>query len=164
MDGVLNFPFYYSMRRVFNEDFSMMYLKENLELQRESFPNIYWNAPFVDNHDQPRFFLQHSTLFNCKVSLSIQLYNFRFLALTHDLNMFKSALAINFFTEGIPIVYYGSEQAFDGPGDPDNRESLWPHFDQESEMFAFIRDTLDARRAVLDSIFDQPSSDLVCIL
>jgi hypothetical protein len=29
-------------------------------------------------------------------------------------------------TDGIPIVYYGLEQAFTGGADPANREALWP--------------------------------------
>jgi len=29
-------------------------------------------------------------------------------------------------TDGIPIVYYGLEQAFTGGSDPANREALWP--------------------------------------
>lgn len=29
----------------------------------------------------------------------------------------------NFVTDGIPIVYYGQEQNFNGNGDPNNREA-----------------------------------------
>jgi hypothetical protein len=29
-------------------------------------------------------------------------------------------------TDGIPVVYYGLEQAFTGGSDPANREALWP--------------------------------------
>ena len=37
--------------------------------------------------------------------------------------------------QGIPVIYYGSEQAFSGGGDPENRESLWPNYDEESDMY-----------------------------
>ena len=31
---------------------------------------------------------------------------------------------------GIPILYYGTEQGFNGATDPYNREALWNHFDE----------------------------------
>ena len=30
--------------------------------------------------------------------------------------------------QGIPIIYYGTEQAFHGTDDPNDRESLWPYY------------------------------------
>ena len=105
MDGVLNFPLYYTLRRyngfilsmyftkfkcanrVYNEGFSMTYLRDNLELEQQTYSNIQYNAPFIDNHDQPRF-----------------------LSMTPNLEMLKSALSVMFFAEGIPIVYYGLYQ------------------------------------------------------
>jgi alpha-amylase len=38
--------------------------------------------------------------------------------------------------EGIPIIYYGSEQGFNGGNDPDNREPLWTsNFNNETELY-----------------------------
>jgi len=42
--------------------------------------------------------------------------------------------------EGIPIVYYGSEQGFNGGNDPYNREPLWTtSFNQQTTLFQFIQ-------------------------
>ena len=40
--------------------------------------------------------------------------------------------------EGIPILYYGSEQWFAGGADPNNREPLWNNLDTQSEMYKVI--------------------------
>ncbi len=76
MDGVLNYPFYFSIRRcvkkklmtmasdhvqhkffprTFNENYPMGYLKDQLDIQRAAYPNIHLNAPFIDNHDKERW-------------------------------------------------------------------------------------------------------------
>lgn len=31
---------------------------------------------------------------------------------------------------GVPMIYYGTEQAFGGGNDPDNREVLWNNLNQ----------------------------------
>ena len=35
----------------------------------------------------------------------------------------------------VPIVYYGTEQAYNGGNDPDNRNSLWPNFKTDHDMY-----------------------------
>lgn len=35
----------------------------------------------------------------------------------------------------IPIIYYGTEQAYNGGNDPDNRLSLWPNFNTNHMMY-----------------------------
>jgi alpha-amylase len=70
----------------------------------------------LDNHDQVRF-------------LSVQ----------SDLALYRAALAYVFMAQGIPIVYYGSEQGFNGGADPDNREPLWPtKFNNQSGLYQYI--------------------------
>jgi alpha-amylase len=39
--------------------------------------------------------------------------------------MSKNALVFALTATGIPFYYYGSEQAYAGGNDPQNRESLW---------------------------------------
>lgn len=41
------------------------------------------------------------------------------------------------FVQGIPIVYYGTEQGYNGDGDPRNRESLWPNYNTNSDLYKF---------------------------
>ena len=57
---------------------------------------------FIENHDIPRF-----------------LYD------APDLAAFHSALFHLLTFDGIPSLYYGSEQEFSGGNDPHNREDLW---------------------------------------
>ena len=49
--------------------------------------------------------------------------------------MFKGALTFALTAQGIPFYYYGSEQAFNGAGDPKNRESLWQAMNTDSEIY-----------------------------
>jgi glycosidase len=58
---------------------------------------------FLDNHDVARFLFQAA---NDKAAL-------------------RNALALEMTEEGIPCVYYGTEQDFAGGNDPANREVLW---------------------------------------
>ncbi|TFK25058.1 alpha-amylase [Coprinopsis marcescibilis] len=70
---------------------------------------------FLENHDLPRWH-----------NLSV------------DPQSLHNAMAWNFMTEGIPIVYYGQEHGFTAPGDPDNREALWPSGYANSTTYQFI--------------------------
>lgn len=79
---------------------------------------------FIDNHDNPRF-------------LSITNWN----------PLFKSALTFVAFSQGIPIIYYGSEQGFSGGADPNNREALWTSLNPNSEMYNYIKVLINTRKA-----------------
>ncbi|KAJ7652117.1 glycoside hydrolase family 13 protein [Mycena polygramma] len=57
---------------------------------------------FMENHDNPRLG-----------------------SLTTDMARLKNFAALNVLGEGMPIVYYGQEQALTGSYDPMNREALW---------------------------------------
>jgi alpha-amylase len=58
---------------------------------------------FLDNHDVPRFLYDSAG----------------------DLPALRNALTLNVMAEGIPCIYYGTEQEFNGGNDPANREVLW---------------------------------------
>ncbi len=77
---------------------------------------------FVNNHDVPRF-LHDNT----------------------DVKLFKSALAFSLVSRGIPFLYQGDEQGFNGAQDPLNREALWGHMNQTSELFLFIANLMRVR-------------------
>lgn len=86
---------------------------------------------FLDNHDLPRFLFEASPE-ALRVSLMF--------LLTWD---------------GIPCLYYGTEQAFAGGVDPANREDMWggnpgrgyAPFDTSHEQFALVRDLIALRKA-----------------
>jgi glycosidase len=72
---------------------------------------------FLDNHDVARF------LFSSK----------------NDIAALRNALTLLLTEEGIPCLYYGTEQDFSGGNDPANREVLWTTgFDTSGETFRHI--------------------------
>ena len=64
------------------------------------------------------------------------------------------ALSIPLYTpQGIPIIYYGTEQGFQGPKDPNNRESLWPHYDTTTVLFMAISNMTRFRSRIGSSLY-----------
>jgi glycosidase len=86
---------------------------------------------FIDNHDRPRF-----------------LFDARYEDGRRDLPALRNALTLLMTEEGIPCVYYGTEQDFDGGNDPANREVLWETgFKRDGETFRHISNLAKIRRA-----------------
>jgi alpha-amylase len=80
---------------------------------------------FMDNHDVPRFLFDKPSL--------PALYN---------------ALGFLFTEDGIPCVYYGTEQEFAGGNDPDNRERLWQtNFVTNGATFQYMAKLIAIRKA-----------------
>ena len=138
MSGVLNFPTYYSLRRVFAEGLPMDYLYENVLEQREYYKDIKLTGNFVDNHDQNRF-----------LNLTNQ-----------NLGKLKNSLSFILFGDGIPFIYAGTELEFHGGYDPNNRESMWPHFDEEGEIFQFISQSNRFRKSHLSVVVEQQQNEI----
>jgi len=81
---------------------------------------------FMDNHDVARFMYDND-----------------------DITTLHSALFFLFTTDGIPCLYYGTEQEFSGGNDPANREDLWKSgFDTENRTYAYISKLAAMRREV----------------
>jgi glycosidase len=81
---------------------------------------------FLDNHDVARF------LFDAK----------------GDVLALRNACTLLFTEEGIPDLYYGTEQDFSGGNDPANREVLWnTNFDQSGDTFQHIAELARLRKA-----------------
>ena len=79
---------------------------------------------FIDNHDLPRY-----------------LYDYPNLAALHNVLFYQMTI------DGIPCVYYGTEQQFDGGNDPFNREDLWPSgFDTTNDTFRLLRHLIQLRK------------------
>ncbi len=57
---------------------------------------------FIDNHDVPRFLWKNG-----------------------NVDALHAALSYLFTEQGLPCLYYGTEQRFHGGNDPNNREPLW---------------------------------------
>lgn len=79
---------------------------------------------FIDNHDIPRFLFDKDSI-----------------------PALRSALVFLFTEDGIPCLYYGTEQAFTGGNDPANREPLWPSgFDTSGEVFQHVAGLTQLRK------------------
>ncbi|MCA9619657.1 MAG: alpha-amylase [Myxococcales bacterium] len=136
LDGMFDFPQYYQvMRDVFQngaataqiqslwEQRPMVYGLEANELGTGR-PPIETLVNFIDNHDVPRFLFEGSV-------------EGLHLAMTYALT-----------EQGIPCIYYGTEQRFDGGNDPANREDMWlSGFDTSAPTFSFLSRLTALRKA-----------------
>ncbi len=79
---------------------------------------------FIDNHDIPRFLFDQPSIPALKSAL--------FFLLTED---------------GIPCIYYGTEQGFYGGNDPANREPMWESsFDRDGDLFVHTQGLIALRK------------------
>lgn len=79
---------------------------------------------FMDNHDVTRFLFQKPSL-----------------------PALRNALAFLFSEDGIPCIYYGTEQELNGGNDPFNRERLWDTgFRTDGATFQWIQKLIKIRK------------------
>ena len=64
------------------------------------------------------------------------------------MSLFKNALTYVLLARGVPIVYYGTEQAFSGGADPANREDLWhSNFSTQSDLYQWLGKVIGAKKS-----------------
>jgi alpha-amylase len=81
---------------------------------------------FIDNHDVGRFLFSSN---GNKPAL-------------------RNALALNMTAQGVPCLYYGTEQEFSGGNDPANREVLWnTGFDESGATFKWFQGLAAIRKS-----------------
>jgi glycosidase len=79
---------------------------------------------FMDNHDVPRFRFERP-----------------------EIGPFHAALGYLLTEDGIPCIYYGTEQAYEGGNDPGNREPLWwSGYDENGETFRWVQRLISLRK------------------
>ncbi len=79
---------------------------------------------FMDNHDVPRW-----------------------LSTFPDVRKLRNALVYLFTFDGIPCLYYGTEQDFRGGPDPSNREDMWQSgFRTDGETFRHVQKLVEIRK------------------
>ena len=84
---------------------------------------------FVDNHDVARF-----------------LFNIRDREPATRIEMLHNVLLFIMAAQGVPCLYYGTEQAFSGGNDPANRERMWDTgFDTTGDTFAWTKRLITLR-------------------
>ncbi|KAH3759580.1 acidstable alpha-amylase [Pelomyxa schiedti] len=123
-DSVLSYPMFFTLRDVFCSAESMTSIHDMLLEYIDTFSNLAILGNFIDNHDQVRF-----------------------LCCNPDVTLYKNALTLTLMNEGIPILYYGSEQGYDGCADPECREPLWwSGYDTSTELYQFIKTIISFRK------------------
>ena len=124
LNGLFNYPMYFTIKDVFGSGQSMYNIRTRYNEDESHYSDIDALGLFVDNHDNARFM----NLYNNQAS-------------------FKSALAFALTGRGIPFYYYGSEQAYGGGNDPQNRESLWQDMNTNSDIYQMTAKINAARKA-----------------
>jgi len=86
---------------------------------------------FIDNHDVARF-----------------LFNLRDRDPQTRLDLLHNVLLFVMAAQGVPCLYYGTEQAFEGGNDPANRERMWDTgFDTSGSTFQWTKRIIALRGA-----------------
>ena len=95
----------------------MYQIRSRYNDEENAFKDIDLLGSFIDNHDNARF---------------LGVYG-------NDVQKLKNALVFSMTARGIPFFYYGDEQGYAGGNDPDCRESLWPNYNTDSELFKLVK-------------------------
>lgn len=140
MGSVLSYPLYFSLRDAFASQKSMYEIKNTLQQYNDSIKDPTVLGTFIDNHDNPRFLSQNG-----------------------DWKNYQNVLTYIIWAEGIPIVYYGTEQAFDGANDPQNREALWPSgFNTQSHFYQLLKTLIGSRNQHIPNVKDSRQVQRYC--
>ncbi len=140
LDSVLDYPLYHAINRVFALGSGDT---KQIETHYHAIDANYDPAArmslvtFLDNHDQPRF-LSPALASNRTDRLAV-------------------ALAFLYTSRGIPCLYYGTEQAFNGARDPWDREDMFAgqfkdgpagvdSFDMSNPLFQLVAKLNNFRR------------------
>lgn len=105
LDSILHYPMYNALVEAFAipGHQNMTAVTDTIVQAKKKFKDPGLLGNFLENQDLPRW-----------NSFSV------------DPQSLWNAMVFNFMSDGIPIVYYGQEQGFNGNADPYNREPLWP--------------------------------------
>ncbi|MCI0455307.1 MAG: alpha-amylase [Candidatus Dadabacteria bacterium] len=127
LDAALDFPLYFILEETIKGFLNPLYLRERYERFKTLYTDFgaagEYFVTFVDNHDQmsrPYKRFMHSNPFQRQVEL---------------------AVGYLLTSQGVPCIYYGTEQGFDGGGDHDSyvRECMfggaWGAFDSTGHHF-----------------------------
>lgn len=108
LDSVLDYPLYYAINNVFAKPLgNTRQIEDHYKAMAANYDAAAQMrlVTFLDNHDQPRF-LSPANASNNTARLEV-------------------ALAFLYTSRGIPCLYYGTEQAFNGGNDPYDREDMF---------------------------------------
>ena len=114
--SLLDFRFANAVRNTIGEkNMTMKQLYNVMDSRSSDFEEVNDQVTFIDNHDMERF-----------MSLS-----------ENDSKAVDLAYVLLLTSNGIPTIYYGSEQYLQGESDPDNRADM-PSFTTDSNAYKII--------------------------
>jgi glycosidase len=136
LDGAFYFPQKFA---IFDRVFKLSGATQGIADQRMLQQTLYGATPnengigvapqnamvnFLDNHDVARFLFDKPSV-----------------------PALRSALAYLLTEDGIPCIYYGTEQEFNGGDDPRNRERLWDTgFPTDGDTFQYMKRLIQIRK------------------
>ncbi|KUI56593.1 Alpha-amylase A type-3 [Cytospora mali] len=125
MSGMMNYPTYYRIFQAFESTSgSISNLVDMINTMKSDATDLSLYGSFLENHDIARF-----------------------PAVTSDMSLAKTAIAFTMLMDGIPIIYQGQEQHYNGSGVPYNREAIWlSGYDTSAELYSWIK-SLNAIRS-----------------
>ncbi|GME23708.1 hypothetical protein GTA08_BOTSDO13705 [Neofusicoccum parvum] len=128
VSAVLNYPMWYSIIDVFKNSTrpvsQLAFAVDDLDTTCHD-PTLM--GVFTENHDVARL---HE--------------------MTDDMSHLKNAIVFALLGDGIPILYYGAEQAFSGGEDPGNREALWlSGYNTSAPLYQLVKKVNFARNAMV---------------
>jgi len=124
VDSVFSYPMYFTLRDVFGSKQAMTAIESRLQQYSSTFSDLSVLGNFIDNHDNARFLYSQS-----------------------DQTLYKNAITYVLMAQGIPFIYYGTEQGFHGGNDPNNREVLWPtSYSTSSSLYKHIQTVVTYRK------------------
>lgn len=125
MPAVLNYPMYYPINDCYARKSGLQNLVNQHDKVSSAFTRPELLGTFIDNHDNPRF-----------------------LNTNDDWTALKNALAYTMLARGIPILYGGTEQTYNGGNDPANREDLWRSgYNTTGDLYTFIQKLMAVKKA-----------------
>ncbi|THU96594.1 GH13 alpha-amylase precursor [Dendrothele bispora CBS 962.96] len=103
ISGILDYPTYFAVFNAFTSTSgNVSHIAEIAQQAQKQYKDPFASGSFIENHDQPRVQSE-----------------------TSDQALVKNAITWVFVNDGIPILYQGQEQGYQGGSDPANREALW---------------------------------------
>ncbi|OBZ74584.1 Alpha-amylase A type-1/2 [Grifola frondosa] len=131
IDSVLDYPTWFALTSAFQTpQGNLSALAAIVQQAQSSYKNgEFMTGSFLENHDQPRF-----------------------QSLTQDQALVKNAMTWPFVQDGVPILYYGQEQAYAGGADPANREALWlSGYVEDKPLVTHVKTLNAARKAAISA-------------
>jgi alpha-amylase len=118
LDSMLDYPLYFTINPVFAiASGNTQQIVNHYNSIAANYDSNAWYrlVTFLDNHDTTRFLSSGNA--------------------NNDTNRLAVALEFLYTSRGIPCLYYGTEEAFNGGGDPNNREDMFAgQFEQTSSL------------------------------